>query len=221
MAFLLTGILQSNNGSLTLAYQTSLVSSTSTTTPSFSGANLGTASADRYIVAVFASLRSVSGAMAVGTAVIAGVAANIVVQGNASAHGETCAIAIANVTSGTTGTISWVTNQTANRHEVSTYSVTGGLQSTTPTTTAIFTSGLSTPSVSINVNAGGVALGEIQTNIGSTTNTWTGLTKNTDGLADVGWSTASGAFATQQTGLTVTAQPSSGNQGALVVASFR
>ncbi len=126
---------------------------------------------------------------------------------------------------GTTGTVVATSNTTASAVDVVSWSG-YNLNSTTPTASNSVAS-TTTPSTTLNISAGGFAVGYVMVRKGTPnpTFTWAGLTERLD--ANIGTSidhtAADAAFASAQTGLTISATPSSSPLavGALVVASFR
>lgn len=187
-----------------IAFVANAADGTDLTTYSFAGQNLGTASADRYIVAAFAH-RAGAGTPTGSTVTIGGVGATFL-AGVSNGTGR-CELWIALVPTGTTGTISITWSAGVARCVMGAWALTS-LQSSTPTAT--YSSIASPMSVSANIAAGGVALAMGFANV-SATATWAGLNENFDNTTADGCigSGASQAFATAQTGLTISMTGSS------------
>lgn len=174
------------------------------TTYTFASQNFGTAFSGRYLVAYFAH-RAASAGITGSSATIGGVGAtklSTVTNGNGC--GELWGALVPTGTSGTTS-ITW--SGGVARCVTGLWSL-ANLLSTTPTNT--YTSTASPLSVSANISAGGVALAGAYSNSG-TTATWAGLTENYDNIttASTMSSGASLAFASAQTGLTISCTGSS------------
>lgn len=188
------------------------------TTYTFASQNFGTASADRYLVAYFAH-RAVSAGITGSSATIGGVAATkLTTVTNGNGCSELWGAAVPTGTSGTTS-ITW--SGAVARCVTGLWALTG-LLSTTPTNT--YTSTANPLSVSANISAGGVALAGAYNNA-TTTATWAGLTEDYDNTttASTMRTGASAAFATTQTGLTISCTGSSalGPDQLMCVAAFR
>lgn len=181
-----------------IAFVANAADGTDLTTYSFAGQNLGTASADRYIVAAFAH-RAGAGTPTGSSVTIGGVSATFL-AGVSNGTGR-CELWIAAVPTGTTGTIAITWSAGVARCVMGAWALTN-LQSSTPTAT--YSSTASPMSASANISAGGVALALGFANVAATA-TWAGLTEdfdNTTADSCIG-SGASLAFATAQTGLTI------------------
>lgn len=176
-------------------------STASLTTYSFAGLSIGTASADRYvIVGIESQAGGTTGVL--NSSTIGGIAGATVVQMTNTSGGfsSIVALVIAAVPTGTTATITVTFNVSNARCGVQVYAATG-MDGSAATNT--YTSKANDPTVSMNISAGGSAIGASEA-LG--TATWTGLTEDSDyavlgGTLNV--SSGSGNFATTQTGLTV------------------
>lgn len=192
---------------------------TSQTIYTYSAQNLGTVSSDRHIVLVFACRASGTTALTV-TATIAGVSATSVVTQAASAAGNLNRVAmfIAAVPTGASGDIVVTCSRSALRSLIAAYSVTGissATASATATSTAQPANGV------ITIPADGIAIaGAINAN--GTAYTWTNLTERSDDVVNTNFfmSTASDAFATLQTSLSITASPVISTDPAAVFAAW-
>lgn len=135
---------------------------TGTSTFSVTGVSLGTAASDR-IVAVY--IHYPNGTISkISSVTIAGVSATLAVEVNASNQARVAAIYYANITTGTSGTVSVVTNGTqssAIRCIVASYSL-YGLTSSTPTATQVSNNDVlnvsPTRSVTITPSSGGILI---------------------------------------------------------------
>jgi hypothetical protein len=121
---------------------------------------------------------------------------------------------------GTTATFVVTTSGTAGGCAINTYALVGAAASASDT----LTSTAIPPTGTIDCPAGGVIIGGATRNQ-SASWTWEGITEDQDasyaGGEDNARSSASAAFATVQTGLTITATPSTGTlTPAMAVASF-
>lgn len=169
----------------------------------FSTVALGTASSDRYIVAV-ATVRTSGTTDITMTCTIGGVSATsvaTVASLTSSAHRQN--IFIAAVPTGTTGNVVLTFSRSAIRSMISVFAVTGidGL-----TASATATSTASPATGTITIPAGGVAIAGSYNILGGAY-TWSNLTKQHDSIFATSnyWSAASDAFATLQTSRVVTA----------------
>lgn len=175
------------------------------TTYTFSSQNLGTASADRYIIVATAS-RGLGATRSISSATIGGVSATKVaeVANTGGGNTSTTCLLIAAVPSGTTGDVAITYDSGMLRCGIGMWAATA-LTSATPTDTATSTADDPTEST-LDVNAGGFAIAVGYTANQATT-TWTGLTEKYD-AQDLGegitHSGASDTFASAQTNLTIT-----------------
>lgn len=174
------------------------------TTYTFSSQNLGTADAGRYIVVAAHCNSGTTVGFGLSSVTVGGVAATIVVQqNNASGGFSGCsALAIAAVPTGTTGNIVVTWSHGAARCEIQAYRLTG-IASATPADTKSSTA--SDPTASLDVPAGGVAIGAGCTSA-NTIATWTGLSEDSDAVVEgtLTSTSAHGEFVAQQTGLAIT-----------------
>lgn len=187
-------------------------------TYTFSSQNFGAADAGRYIVCCFQS-RAGSGSPIVTSVTIGGVSASIAVQRASTSDGRTlCCIAVAAVPTGASGNVVVVVDTSMVRAEIQLYRVLGisGV-----TAADVDSSIANSPSVSLDIPAGGIGIGCAGFN-GLTTCTWAGLTEDSDQQIESNQtdSSASGEFATQQSGLTITCTPIAANSSCGVFASW-
>lgn len=186
-----------------LDYLQQSTSTTDAASYNFASVNLGTAASDRYIIACVAS-RVGSGTPTIDAVSIGGVAATpVVTQVNTSSGSNRIGIYIAAVPTGTTGDVDVTFSTTMLRCVVTLYRATA-INSATASDTDSSTS--SDPTCSLNVPAGGFAIGTAC--VGSTTGTytWTGITEDYDAATEAFTMTsASDEFVSEQTGLTLTA----------------
>jgi len=191
---------------------------TNLTTYTFSGKSLGAEASDRYIACTVNGRSSDGGARTISSVTIGGVTATAAgsIVANSGSH---CAIYIAAVPTGATGDIVVTWSSTMGDCTVALHRATG-VSSTTPT--SYVTDTTTALSQSINVNAGGFAVGISTTDDGAATATWSGITERFDD-ATGGANDQSGAgneFATTQTGLTVSCTWTVENRLTFAVASY-
>ena len=154
-----------------LSYRTHAVDASDLTTYSFAGVDIGTADAVRYVI-VGVAARNTTADRTISSATIGGVSASIVVDGSSSF--SQCAILMAAVPTGTTGTIAITFSAAQLRCGIAVWAA-YNLQSATAVAT------LATTSATLDVNAVtngfvvGVTFGVSQTPV------WSGLTQD---LAD-------------------------------------
>ena len=206
--------------SISLSFTDSDSSATNATEYTFSGLDIGAASATRVVV-VCVSGHDVGGTfLSVSSLTIAGSAATSVVE--SAAFNTIAAIFRRTVTTGTTADVVVTFSEAIRGAHVSVY-VLDNLASATPTDTAS-DNNEHPPSTTIDISAGGVAIAvAAQTATGATT-TWTNLVEDYDAQTAVDgdvMSSASDAFEAAQTGLAITATFSSANSNAAIcVASW-
>jgi hypothetical protein len=173
------------------------------TTFTFAGQNLGTAAADRVIV-VGVSARAGGTGTTVSTVTVDGESCPVRVQQSSTPQSSIAAIASVALPAGTTGDVVVTFSAAAVRCGVQLYRMVGG--EAVPTATYQHTNDATDPTASMDVPAGGAALGVAVANGGGQSATWAGLTEDYDAVLESGstHSSASGDFAGAQTGLTVT-----------------
>lgn len=214
--------------SASVTYESTATDETDQTTYTFSNQAIGSANSNRYVIVCFHAVFTTSTSLS--SATIGGVSATISVQVNSSLSAGgywASGIIIAAVPTGTTADVVLTFGATAVRASISTFSATG-LNSATATNT--YTATGSTLSRSIDVSAGGFAVGctcQYATS-GLSTWTWVGLTESTDAQLASGtaqsYSAAAAAFAGAQSGLTVSATPSTAptaTEHSMAIAAFR
>lgn len=205
---------------MALNFLQSAVSGSDLSTYTFSSQNLGTASADRYIIA------SVTG-RAVGTPTLSGVtiggvtATSVVNQVN-TAGGNTslAALFIAAVPTGTTGDVVASMSGSFLRCGIGLWAATN-LDSATATDSSGSTA--NDPTYAIDVSADGFAIG-CAYNADTATASWTNLTEDFDEAVEGAGSRHSGAsatFASAQTNLTLTCDWSTSLNAAGAFASWK
>jgi len=209
----------------TLTFLQSTGDSTNNTTYTFSGQNLGTASADRVII-VKVSGSNTGGANTVSSVTVGGITATAVKELSFLSSAHYVGLFIASVPTGTTGNVVVTFGSGFARAGIALWAGTG-LSSNTPTATnsASTADGANpAPSTTVNVSADGfVIAGSYTNNNGAPTWAWTGVTEKFETVVE-GNSLQSGAsdtFVSAVTPLTVTASiTSSSSSGGLVVASW-
>lgn len=202
-----------------IAYTDHVEDGTDTSNYTFSTRAIGTAASNRYVVAAIGIANS--SPPTISSVTIGGVSATLVTQ--VTGTYERTAFYIAAVPTGTTATV--VVNTSGSlRCNIGLWAL-YDLSSATATDTDSSTS--STGSVNLDISAGGVAIGfsNTFTSASARTFTWSNLTENFD-VAYEGnnqsVSGASAAFATAQSGLTISSTPSAGVTSAThIFASFR
>lgn len=163
-----------------------------------SGASLGAAASDRYIVIVVSSL-STSGVNSVSSATIGGVSATEVIS--QSTNPVALAMFIALVPTGTTGDIVANFGATSDHHTIAVWSVTG-----IESTTAVDSDGTTVESAGLTLTSldGGVVIGALFCSDPLPV-AWTGATENYETLYVGGFREVSGASgSTTAAGITIT-----------------
>jgi hypothetical protein len=188
-----------SQGAATISFTASAVNTANATTHTFSGVSIGTAASNRKIV-VASQHSSGTVPVSVSSMTVGGISATFVVN-QASADGEAYVeIWQANVPTGTTATIVVNYSGTVSRGGVGVWAVYGAAAAATDT-------GVSTANPltdTLNIPAGGVAIGAASGSAGTST-AWTNLTENYDENVEASTyqSGASSAFATIQTALAI------------------
>lgn len=163
-----------------------------------SGASLGAAASDRYIVIIVSSV-STSGVNSVSSATIGGVSATEVIS--QSSNPIALAMFIANVPTGTTGDIVANFGATSDYHSIAVWSV-SGLDSTT----AVDSDGNTTASTGVTMTSldGGVVIGGIFS-ADPVAVSWSGASEDYETTIDSGLREISGASgSTMAAGVTLT-----------------
>jgi hypothetical protein len=179
-------------------------STTDTNAYTFAAQNLGAADPNRYIIVAAMARRAGVTAMTISSITVGGVAATIVVQLQANPTNTNIAgLAIAAVPDGTTGDVVVTFSQTMVRCGIALYRAVG-ISSATPTDTG--SNAVDPISDTLNVLAGGFAIGCVIGGSGTTTVAWTNLTENYDANIEsaITYSGASAVFPTEQTALAMT-----------------
>ena len=201
-----------------MSFLQAVTSTTDTNVYTFSSVNLGAAASDRYII-VTAMTRKAGASTTLTSITIGGVTATIVKQvTNNVTNTDVAAIVIAAVPTGTTGDIVVTWGATMVRCAIGVYRVTGLVSATASDSDS---STANDPTVNLDCPAGGFIIGGALT-AASSSAAWTGITENFDGTLEtfVTYTGASDTFATQQTGLTLTADFGSSTESVGVFASW-
>jgi len=176
---------------------------TTQTTYTFAAQNLGTASAERYIICSIVTRKAGTGG-AINTVTIGGISATIVgqVTGTSDGNSMVTGIAIAVVPTGTTGTVVVTLNVAHLRCGIALYAATSV---GTAAVSEVLTSTATDPTVTLDIPAGGFAVGVAGMGA-STSATWTGLTETYDDPFQAFCTQSGGAltFAAAQTNLAIT-----------------
>lgn len=205
----------------TISFTASATDDTSQTTYTFSGVALGTAAADRKIVVGVGGARAAAGAHTVASMTVGGIAASLVKQQDVSAGDrETAEIWQAAVPTGTTGDIVVTFDAGMVGAGIGVWAVYGA-QSAAHATAG---SNADPMNASIDVPSGGVLIGYAR-NANGGTFTWTNLTEKFDeqfdSAAPSNHTGAADTFASAQTALSVTCDPSTaGSDNAMALASW-
>lgn len=175
---------------------------TDSSTYTFASQNLGTASADRYIIVCIAGRRGNVLDILVSSVTVQGVSASLVVNvQNAATNSSVACIAIAAVPTGTTGDIVVNFPRTLSRLGISVFAATGIV----PTEFDSDSSTADSPTCNLDIPAYGIGVGICNVSSSSSV-AWSGLTeRNDDAVEGSTFSAASDAFSATQTGLAITA----------------
>jgi hypothetical protein len=185
-----------------LSYVATVSSTSDASSYTFSGADIGSAASDR-IVLVVVSFRTTVSAAITGVTIGGNAATEVVGLLNLlTGAGGYVGIWARSVASGTTADIVVTTSANAVRCIVDVYRATG----INATASATGTDTTTVYEASLNVAAGGVAMGAVQTG-GSRGLSWSGLTERVDAVYESSMtaSSASGEFATAQSPLSISA----------------
>lgn len=189
---------------------------TGLTTYTFASQNLGTASSGRHIVLVAGARASSTTAFTL-SATIQGISAtSVVTTFSTGAAANRLEMFIAAVPSGTTGDVVVTCSRTAVRMIIDLFIMTG-IDSATPSAT---TSDVVTPFTGVlTVPADGIAIAS-GLFAGVANSTWTFLTERTDNTlgSNLVLTTASDAFATLQSSLSITVANTGGEPGSVFAA---
>ena len=198
-----------------ISYQASYEDQTSQTTYTFASSAFGTANASRRVIIGISS--AIVGSATISSVTIGGVSATISVQATQGTRAVT-GIAIASVPTGTTGSVVITFSNAMLRCAIGVWA-TYDLQSNTATAT---TSSVANPlALSLNVLAGGVALGCLYDNNVGAGVVWTGFTERYDFGAQGRYSGADYTASAAQTPLSVTATATAAADTGGVAAAFR
>lgn len=184
----------------------------------FQGLDIGTAAANRYVI-LAVSGRINSASQTVSGVTIGGNAATKIVESTKSGSGTNHAsIWVLLVTSGTTATIVVTYSAAGVRCEVGIWAAYG----IDPAGYGTIASNANNGTGTISCPAGGIIVGGRYSDIAEN-QTWVGITEKYDASAEGGNGEASGAsdaFATAQSGITVSCSGSTGTSCAMAVAAF-
>lgn len=186
-------------------------------TYTFASQNLGTAAAGRYIIVCVEARASASRTL--DAVSVGGVSATIVASLGFSGGQNRIGIAIAAVPAGTTGTVVVTFSVAMLRCAIQLYRVVG-LDSGTPSGT--WSNAVLNPQVSVDIPAGGFGVACALAQSSTAAATWAGLTEDYDAIVDsqICATSASGVFASQQTGLTVQSSFTSGTVHGILAAAW-
>lgn len=181
----------------------------------FASQSFGTEDADRQIL-VLGYIRDTADPV-IATFTIGGVAATQLALTETSGAGIAFAY-IADVPTGTTGSVVIDTNQSGINAAIAVYSVIGADQTTPLFDSATDTGGAQDVSMSIDCPAGGAVAAFAVSHGSDTTMAWTGVTEDfegfiNDGVLDTNYSGASDEFAVAQVGLSITGNWGAGTTG--------
>ncbi len=197
--------------------------SVKTNSYSFAGLAIGTAAVGRRVIVGCAA--SGAGLTAVSSLTVGGVAATSVVSQTDTSSASVAALYIIQVDTGTTATVAVTFNAASSRGAGCVVWAAYNIASTPTQTGSSTASPLAT---TLNISAGGVAVGYAEAYDASIpTYTWAGLTESVDATIDAvsnySHTGSQDAFATAQTALAISATPSvtTAGQRAMVAASFR
>ena len=211
----LTGF-NAGGGVATISFTDNAAETADGTSATFSGRAIGAASTDRIVVIGV----TCNAGEPITSATIGGISASEVVAGDAAGGTAYAALWQAPVPTGTTADIVVNFTGTSFRTGLGVWAIYSA--SSTVTDTGSSTADPSTDT--LNISAGGVAIGMANASGGGTlsTYTWTGLTEKFDAAVEVNdaYSGASDAFAVAQTALSIEANPTSNTQWALACASW-
>lgn len=209
----ITGFTAGGAAAVTRTYITTAASATDLTTyneAAFQGLSIGAVTSGRKVVAVFTA-RSATASGTLSSCTIGGNAATCTTL--SFSNNSAIAIAVVDLTTGTTADIFPTWSVGMARCAVAVYAMFGAA-SNTPNGTGADTADPFT--YSLTCTAGSVAFGGC-TDADTTTVTWTNLTKNVDSTTNYDaqtYSMASAEFATAQTALTLTGDLAAGASGA-------
>lgn len=201
----------------TITYLEDATSTADLQTYTFSSQNLGTAASDRCIVVTIGTRDTGATTKTIDSVTIGGVSATIVIQKQYAVTNSTVSgIAIAAVPTGTTGDVVITMSEAMLRMATSIYRVDGVDCTVSTDAEGSIVSG---PSASLYVPAGGVAVGTGAFSSAGSTVTWSGLTEDTDTMIEslMLFTSASGAFATEQNPLSTSITESATEEAATFV----
>lgn len=190
----------------------------------FTSQSLGVADSTRKVVIEASAVGTTASSRSISTLTVGGVSATPVIaqKGTTPSTDDHYATELwqADVPTGTTGNVVVTWNAAMSQCGIGVYRVIGATSAANDTgSNYSATSNLLADT--LNIPAGGIAIAGNGTD-GTATTTWVGVTEDHDGVVegDQVYSGASDEFATQQTGLTISANPTSGSRHRLVMASW-
>lgn len=199
------GAPRETHAAATIDFLQSAVATPNIQTYTFSSQNLGTAAADRYIIVYASGRDSGTSATSITEVTVGGVTATEVVQTSNNPTNSTVAgLFIAAVPTGTTGDIVITFNTSMVSGAYAAYRATGIEATATDVATSTPASG--DPSTTIDITAGGFAIGGTTVAVGATRSAaWTGLTEDVEELIEGNGfhSSAHDSFVSQTLGQTV------------------
>lgn len=212
----------------TLAFQQCATTNgtlSSTSTYTFTGVNVGTASGDRKTIVGIAAEDATS-VYTVSSVTVGGDAATISVDYGGAARIANAALAILDNPSGTSEDVVVVMSEAITNISVCIWSVTGTLSSNTAVATnSGGGAGSSTITLNANVSANGIAVGVCgDSNNAGSTYTWTGMTERADAAVSSAMTVSAGDYtagASAETPRSISAAKSSGGDHACAAATYR
>lgn len=188
----------------------------------FSAKSLGAADADRKIIIGVAGV-TVSPPRTMVSVTVGGITATeIIYLGDLNAGIESYSgLYIASVPTGTTGDVVVTWSGSVSNMGIGVWRVIGASSIADDTGSSVATPVMTD---TLNIPAGGIAVGVAHWSVGTAGVTWAGITEDFDGNTDAGnerYSGASDAFATEQVGLTISATKTvGGSRQVLTMASW-
>lgn len=213
------GLTVAANASISLvANKTSADGSGPGSSVTYTGVSLGASCNSKVVLVGVVWVDFTGSPNSISSMTVDGISATQVVNYNVSP--EHAAFWIASGVTNTSGTIALTFNSGQGNSGIFVYRLCDAQTTATQTNTS--SSGNPASSLTLNIAAGGVAASIAIIRVTSATFTWGGLTKDADQTTIVGThysGAASGAFATVQTGLTITATASTSGIRNVVMAA--
>ncbi len=208
---ILLGWAAPTHAAATITFQQATSDTTDASVYTFTAQNIGTAAADRCVIVSAESRRGAASATTV-TVTIGGNATTHQQHGLVEASSSVVSISWLTVAAGTTADVVVTYSATMLRARIAVYTMTGG---DCTTQTDVDSSDIDDPSVALDVPAGGAAAAVCVGASAAGTTTWTGITERHDAIIESALlaTGASDAYASTQTGLTMTCTMSGTTQG--------